>query len=71
LDAAVVIFRVLAGYAEFHALFLSFPQPVLRGGSGREPNQAPVIHLFFVAQAVPVRLSTPVLGIIAARAVHL
>jgi hypothetical protein len=34
-----------------------------------EPNQVPVIHLFFVAAVVPVCLSTQTLVIISARAV--
>jgi hypothetical protein len=39
------------------------------GKTSRVPRQALVIHLFFAAAVVPVRLSTHTLGIIAARAV--
>jgi len=53
----------------FSSVFHRPPTGLSASRPGREPSQALVIHLFFAAAAVPVRLSTHTLGIIAARAV--
>jgi hypothetical protein len=52
------------------SLFSRFCVLVAACNGPLEPNRAPVIHEFFIAAVVLVRLSTHTLGIIAERAVH-